>query len=97
MIQQRYPERRESNSQLAEAVEYLTQRMDSFEEQAKDFQASVKEGKEMYDGIKSILRTFAFIERACVWLTKVGIVIGGVYASYKFLLAELIRNLTSKG
>ncbi len=90
-------ERRGANQQLAEAVEHLTIRMNAFEEQAKDFQESIKEGKEMYDGIKSILRTFAFIERACVWLTKVGIVIGGVYASYKFFVAELIRNLTSKG
>jgi len=52
-----------------------------------------KEMMEVYKGFKATARVFGLIEKAALFVTKVGGAAAVVWASWKFLIAETIKDI----
>lgn len=64
-------------------------------EQIKELEKFREETKEMYEGIKSILKVFSMIEKFCIWLVKVSAAVAAMYAGWRFIGKQLAENLKS--
>ena len=62
-------------------------------EQLSTFKKRFDEVEEVLISIRSLAKTLQLIEKIAVWIAKVGAVIGMVYAFYKFILSEIIKNV----
>lgn len=76
-----------SEEELLQKLTELLHRLDTLEEQ-------VKETKEIYDNIKSVAKVFSLLEKLCVFLVKAGAVVGGAYAAYKFIVADIASKVS---
>lgn len=78
-----------SEKELLSKLSELIGRLDVLEEQSKEV-------TELYTNLKSIIRVFSWIEKACVWIVKVGAVIGLLYTAYRFIITDIAKNIIGK-
>lgn len=76
-----------NEEELLQKLTELLHRLDKLEAQAE-------ETREIHDNIKSIAKVFTLIEKLCVALVKLGAVVGGAYAAYKFILADIAGKVS---
>ena len=76
-----------NEEELLQKLTELLHRLDKLEKQAE-------ETREIHDNIKSIAKVFTLLEKLCVTLVKLGAVVAGCYAAYKFVLADIASKVT---
>lgn len=67
--------------------------VENLKQELRKLQDLVKETTEILDNIRSVLRVFSWIETFATRLLKIGMLIAGLYAGWKFLVKEFVEYL----